>query len=123
MPHFTTIANFVSGYSDEIKLLFEQILLVCDEQGLLGKELFALDGCKMSSDAAKEWSGTHKELAHKRDKIQRQIQYHITEHKTLDKNESLDDERRARSEQAIETLTKAHDKIDKFLKSESPRRR
>jgi len=121
VPHFTTIANFVSGYSDEIELLFEQILLVCDEQGLLGKELFALDGCKMSSNAAKEWSGTHKELAQKRDKIQRQIQHHITEHKDLDKNESRNDERRARSEQAIETLTKAHEKIDTFLKQSSPR--
>ena len=121
VPHFTTIANFVSSYSDEIEILFEQVLLVCDEQGLLGKELFALDGCKMSSNAAKEWSGTHKELEQKRDKIQRQIQHHITEHKALDKNESRDDERRVRSEQAIETLTKAHEKIDTFLKQTSPR--
>ncbi len=121
VPHFTTIANFVSGYSKEIEILFEQVLLVCDEQGLLGKELFALDGCKMSSNAAKEWSGTFKELAQKRDKIQRQIQHHITEHKALDKNESRDDERRVRREQAIETLTKAHDKIEQFLKTASPR--
>ncbi len=121
VPHFTTIANFVSGYSDEIETLFEQVLLICDEQGLLGKALFALDGCKMSSNASKEWSGTHKELKQKRDKIQRQIQYHITEHKKLDKNESRDDERRIRSEQAIETLTKAHEKIDTFLKQASPR--
>jgi transposase len=77
VPHFTTIANFVSGYSKEIETLFEQVLLVCDEQGLLGKELFALDGCKMSSNAAKEWSGSFKELEQKRDKIQRQIQHHI----------------------------------------------
>ncbi|VAW82417.1 Transposase [hydrothermal vent metagenome] len=121
VPHFTTIANFVSGYSDEIEILFEQVLLICDEQGLLGKELFAIDGCKMSSNAAKEWSGTHKELKQKRDKIQHQIQHHITEHKKLDKNESRDDERRVRSEQAIETLTKAHEKIDQFLKCASPR--
>ena len=61
-PHYTTIAHFISGYSDEIETLFEQILLICDEQGMLGKELFALDGCKMTSNAAKEWSGTFKEL-------------------------------------------------------------
>ncbi|NOZ10873.1 MAG: IS1182 family transposase [Gammaproteobacteria bacterium] len=121
VPHYTTIANFVSGYSEEIETLFEQVLLICDEQGLLGKELFALDGCKMSSNAAKEWSGTFKELEKKRDKIQRQIHYHITEHKRLDENESRDDERRARSEQAIETLTKAHEKIGRFLKTASPR--
>ncbi len=121
VPHFTTLASFVSGYSDEIEALFEQVLLICDEQGLLGKELFAIDGCKMPSNAAKEWSGTFKELEQKRDKIQRHIKHHITEHKKCDNNASRDDERRVRSEQAIATLSKAHEKIDTFLKTASPR--
>ncbi|GAA3916767.1 hypothetical protein GCM10022277_09460 [Litoribacillus peritrichatus] len=63
VPHFTTIANFVSSHVEEVAALFEQVLLVCDQQGLLGKELFAIDGCKMASDASKEHSGTFKELA------------------------------------------------------------
>ena len=62
MPHFTTIAHFVSGYRQSIESLFEQVLLVCHEQGLLGKELFAIDGCKLPSNAARTWSGTHEEL-------------------------------------------------------------
>ena len=68
-PHYTTIANFVSSHPEAITALFEQVLLVCSEEGLLGNELFAVDGCKMSSNAAKEWSGTHKELARKREKF------------------------------------------------------
>ncbi|MBI3563293.1 MAG: transposase, partial [Gammaproteobacteria bacterium] len=56
VPHFTTLASFVSSRPEEIEAVFEQILLICDEQGLLGKELFAIDGCKMPSNAAKEWS-------------------------------------------------------------------
>ena len=39
VPHFTTLAKFVSQHADEIEELFEQILLVCHEQGLLGNEL------------------------------------------------------------------------------------
>ncbi|MBE0471881.1 MAG: transposase, partial [Methyloprofundus sp.] len=35
------------------KALFEQVLLICDQQGLLGHELFAIDGCKMRSNASK----------------------------------------------------------------------
>ena len=54
VPHWTTIANFISSQPEEIAEIFEQILLVCHEEGLLGNELFAIDGCKMSSDAAKE---------------------------------------------------------------------
>jgi len=121
VPHFTTIASFVSGRSEAIEALFEQVLLICDEQGLLGKNLFALDGCKMPSNAAKEWSGTFKELEQKRDKIQRQIHYYVKEHKQLDSNDTREDERRQRTEQAIETLNKAHEKIDRFLKSNCPR--
>ena len=121
VPHFTTIAAFVSGHVDEIKDLFEQILLICHEQGLIGNELFAIDGCKMSSNAAKEWSGTFKELEEKRKKIKRLITHHINEHKKIDKHESLGDERAKRAKQAIDTLKKAHDKIDKFLKTSDPR--
>ncbi|HEY4714325.1 MAG TPA: transposase, partial [Aquirhabdus sp.] len=121
VPHFTTLAGFVSGRCEEIEALFEQVLLICDEQDLLGKELFALDGCKMSSNAAKEWSGTFKELEQKRDKIKRQIHHYLNEHKRLDASDTDDAARRQRTEQAIKTLNKAHDKIDKFLKTARPR--
>jgi transposase len=121
VPHFTTIAGFISDHPQEIEAIFEQILLICDQQGLLGKELFAIDGCKMPSNAAKEWSGTHKELEEKRDKIKRQIRHHLKEHKRIDKTQTRDLERQRRAKQAIATLNKAHERIDTFLKSASPR--
>lgn len=121
VPHFTTIADFVSSRSEEIEILFEQVLLICHEQGLLGNELFAIDGCKQSSNASKEWSGTFTELEAKRAKIKRQIQHHIKEQKTLDQNESRVEERLKRAKQSIETLEKASKKIDDFLKKSKPR--
>jgi transposase len=121
VPHYTTIASFISSHGGEVENLFEQILLICDEQGLLGHELFAIDGCKMSSDTSKEWSGTIKELQQKRAKLKKLIHHHVTEHKKLDKNESHDNERIKRTEQAINTLDKAYKKIDKFLKTAQPR--
>ncbi len=57
-PHFTTIADFISTLDDEIIRLFLEVLMVCDEMGLIGKEMFAVDGCKMPSNASKERSGT-----------------------------------------------------------------
>ncbi len=86
VPHYTTIASFVSSHTQAIEALFEQILFTCDEQGLLGHEPFAIDGCKMSPNAAKEVSGTFKELEQKRDKIKKLIKHHINEHKQLDKD-------------------------------------
>jgi transposase len=116
MPHFTTIAAFVSSHAEEIETLFEQVLLICQEQGLLGNELFAIDGCKMSSNSSKEWSGTLKELEEKRAIIKRLISHHVNEHKKIDGSDTLDEQRKLRAEQAIETLDKALEKIDKFLK-------
>ena len=124
-PHFTTIADFISGHSEAVESLFEQVLLVCDQQGLLGNELFAIDGCKMPSNAAKEWSGTHKELATKRDKIKHLIQYYTNKHQQQDLLDNENNEEMTlqtqRHEQAIETLNKAADKIDNFLQNNEPR--
>ena len=121
VPHFTTIAHFVSSYQTEMAELFSQIILICHEEGLIGNELFAIDGCKMSSNAAKEHSGTFKELEAKRDKIKQQIGYHIKEQKRLDKYDTLDDDRKKRTAKTIDTLNKAFDKYDQFLKTHSPR--
>jgi transposase len=121
VPHFTSIASFISSYPDAIESVFEQVLLVCDDQGLLGHELIAIDGCKMSSDAAKEHSGTLDELGQKRSKIQRQIKHCMKEHKRLDRRKPKDRERKDQLEQSIETLGKHFKKIDKFLKTAAPR--
>src|SRR5512136_3093131 len=56
-PDHTTIATFVSAMKDEILPLFRNILLVCEEMDLLGGTFFAQDGCKLPSNASKQWSG------------------------------------------------------------------
>lgn len=120
-PHFTTIAHFVSSHSKAIEDLFEQVLLICNQQGLLGHELFAIDGCKLPSNAAKEWSGTFKELESKRRKLRKLIHHHIQAHQRLDKNEPEQEERARRIKQSINTLDSAFAKVDQFLKTNSPR--
>ena len=120
-PHFTSIARFVSSYPDAIEQVFEQVLLVCDQQGLLGNELFAIDGCKMSSNAAKEHSGMLNELQQKSDKIRRQIRHCLKEHKKLDGRKPQERERKQRLAQAADTLDQHFKKIDQFLKTASPR--
>lgn len=121
VPHFTTIASFVSSHPKQIEDVFEQILLICHEQGLLGNELFAIDGCKMPSDAAKGWSGTFKELEEKRKKLRRLIQHHLKEQAKHDALEDRDEARAERTKQTLDTLNKAADKVEQFLAKEEPR--
>src|SRR5690625_2890323 len=117
VPHFTSIAGFVSSYPEAMESVFEQVLLVCDQQGLLGHEMFAIDGCKMSSNAAKEYSGTLNELSQKRDKIKRKIRTCLTEHKKLDGRKPGERDRKRQLQKASDTLSKEFERIDQFLKT------
>ena len=123
-PDFTTIAAFVSGHSEAIVNLFEQVVLICHEQGLIGHDLIAIDGCKLPSNAAKEWSGTLEELAHKRDKLKKQIKRKLDEHKANDKLpvDAQTQVRQAKVWKTLDTLEAAHDKVAHFLKTAEPRR-
>ncbi len=61
-PHFTTIADFISQMHQEVTGVFADVLMVASELNLIGKDTFAIDGGKIPSNAAKQWSGTHQEL-------------------------------------------------------------
>jgi transposase len=86
-PHFTTIAGFVSELEQEIVQLFRDVLLYCEELGLLGKEHFAIDGCKLSSNASKQWSGTHEELRERQQKMEKAAQEIVRRHRDRDERE------------------------------------
>jgi hypothetical protein len=45
----------------------------------------------------------------------------MSEHEKWDKSEAADEARKQRTAQAIETLNKAHDKIEQFIKESHPR--
>jgi transposase len=118
-PDFTVIAGFVTGMADEIKQVFINILLVADGMNLLGNTVFALDGCKLPSNAGKEQSGTFSDLRKKQQKLKDKITAIINNHKALD---SLSQPELPPSKQkAIEKLEKNIQKIDDFLYANKPR--
>jgi transposase len=52
-PHYTSIAAFVAKMHQQIEPLFTQVQMICDEEGLIGRNLFAIDGCKLKSNVKK----------------------------------------------------------------------
>jgi transposase len=70
-PHFTSIAAFISSMDKEVGPLFTDVLFMCNEMDLIGKDMFAIDGCKLPSNASKEWSGTKNDLEKKKAKIEK----------------------------------------------------
>lgn len=87
-PHFTTIANFIATMESEITALFRDVLLYCDELGLIGKEMFAIDGCKLPSNASKEWSGTKADFERKKQKLEGAVRRMLKTHHERDCREA-----------------------------------
>lgn len=83
-PHFTTIAAFVSGLGELIGQVFRQVLLICDAQGLIGREMFAIDGVKLPSNASKERSGTRADFAHQAHKMEAAVIKMLARHREAD---------------------------------------
>ncbi len=83
-PHFTTIANFVSTMDEQVVPLFRSVLLICNELDLIGKEMFAIDGCKMPGNASKSWSGTKAELKAKQRKLEKAARAMVKRHREDD---------------------------------------
>ena len=119
VPDFTVIADFISGMSNEIEGIFVNVLLVGSELDLLGNTVFALDGCKLPSNAGKENSGTFEELRRKQKKIREKIETLMKSHKVLDSESEDTDKAPTKS---LDKLEKKYRKIEAFLTENTPRR-
>ncbi len=113
-PHFTTIAAFVSTMHKEITHLFREVLLVCDDMGLIGKEMFAIDGCKLPSNASKEWSGTKADFEKKAAKMERAIENILKKHREEDQCQTESKVQQS-EEKFVATLNKRVSKIREWL--------
>ncbi|MDQ2665072.1 MAG: transposase [Gemmatimonadota bacterium] len=83
-PHFTTIAHFISPLGDGLVPVFAAVLAVCDEQGLIGRAMFAIDGVKLPSNASKHRSGTWAELAERATKLEAAAATMLARHRAAD---------------------------------------
>jgi transposase len=116
-PHFTTIADFISRLDAEIVSVFRDVLLVCDELGLIGKAMFAIDGVKLPSNASKEWSGTREDYRKKVQKMERAVRYLTAQHRSADAKGEPAEIEQARAQQ-VDTLKAAIGKVRRFLRTE-----
>jgi transposase len=120
-PDHSTIAAFVSSMRDEILPLFRDVLLVCEEMGLLGGTFFALDGLRLPSNASKQWSGTRSEFEGRTDRIEAKVKRLLTEHTEEDRRDEGSSKGGAPGggpdrQRQIERLKKKAARIEKWLR-------
>ena len=114
-PHFTTIADFVSRLGEHIAPLFAKVLYLCDQHGLIGREMFAIDGVKLPSNASKAKSGTRAEFIERADKLETAAKAMLARHRAEDaKPEPTQDAKEAKR---IERLTRDAKQIRDWLEA------
>ena len=119
-PSHAHIAKFVSSLGEQIKPLFAQVLMTCDAQGLIGRDMFAIDGVKLPSNASKERSGTHEELRHCARRLDKAADKFVSLHQSQDsttQEEPLDAKRQAR----VDALRKEAERTRQFLATQPAR--
>ncbi|MEK7856784.1 MAG: transposase, partial [Acidobacteriota bacterium] len=119
-PDFTTIARFISSMAAEVGGVFCKVLLYCSAMDLIGGEMFAVDGHKITSNAAntrvwKEWSGTHDHLKEKAEKLRVMVADLLLRHKGTDQALSAPENKR------MKKFEKGIAKIDAFLSGNEKR--
>lgn len=83
-PHFTTIAQFVSSLGPDIARVFGAVVALCAAQGLVSREMFAIDGVKLPSNAAKRRSGTRADFADQATKLEATARTLVERHRAAD---------------------------------------
>lgn len=114
-PHFTTLAAFISDMGDTIAKLFAQILLICDRQGLIGREMFAIDGVKLPANASKAKSGTRADYQRQLNRMELATTQMLEKHKNADAAPT-DDAIIKREARKLERLQTEAQQLRDFLK-------
>ena len=102
-PHFTTIANFISTLGEEIAHIFSQVLFICDQQGLIGREMFAIDGVKLPGNASKARSGTRADFERQAGKLETAARVMLERHREADQR-AIEPDLQAKETQRITRL-------------------
>lgn len=120
-PDHATIARFITTHGSAVRRLFRDVLMIAAQGDLIGAEVFALDGCKIDSNAAKEHSGTHAELRKKMEKLEQRLAAMIEEHREEDREDDGDDQNRPDPPSGIERYQAQIERIKGFLGDHEPR--
>ncbi len=116
-PHFTSVAGFVAGLGEELKSIFTQVLTICDRQGLIGREIFAIDGVKLPSNAAKARSGMRKDFLRQARKMEQAVAQMLDRHQGRDADEAAVTRDEAATQRRLERLKRNAAQIRRWLKA------
>ena len=121
-PHFTTLAGFIATLGEEVARIFGQVLFICERQGLIGREMFAIDGVKLPSNASKRRSGTRTEFERQAAKLEAAAKTMLARHRAEDAK-PLEPDLAVKAAKRIERLARDAAQIRGWLAAHPQERR
>src|SRR2546426_2393811 len=89
--------------------------------GLIGRQMFAIDGVKLPSNADKRRSGTHAELRHEAERMEKAVAKMVRAHRGRDERPETDEDEEANAAR-IERLSSEAKRIREFVAAGLERR-
>ena len=111
---FNHHCHFVSTLRDDSAQVFAALLAVCDGQGSIGREMFAIDGVKLPSNASKHRSGTREEFTQRAAKMEAAATTMLERHRATDAAE-LEPDVAAKTTARIARLTRDAQQLRAWL--------
>ena len=115
-PHFSTLVNFLSSLGPAIGQIFAQVLTICDRQGLIGRQMFAIDGVKLPSNASKAKSGKRKDYLRQVAKMEKAVEQILAKQRDADAT-SAEAGLEAKAQRRLERLQSEAAKLREWLKA------
>lgn len=116
-PHYSTLATFISKLGDAAAKIFTQVLMICDRQGLIGREMFAIDGVKLPGDASKAKSGTRADFLRQAAKMEQAVDEIIARHREQDAQKSSEAQDSKKHKVQLEKLQREAKQIRAWLEA------
>jgi len=105
-----------STLGDAIAKIFGQVLAICQPDGLIGQQMFAIDAVKLPSNASKAKSGTRKDFLRQLDKMEQAAAQLIKRHREHDAHKEARDEVESdKSHRKLEKLERHAKQLRDFL--------
>src|SRR4051794_31580858 len=121
-PDHSTLAKFVSGLGAAIARVFAQVLMICDRQGLIGREMFAIDGVKLPANASKAKSGKRKDFVRQAQKMQQAVDKILGRHRDNDAG-AVEAPLSEREKRQVERLKREAKQINEWLQQHPQERK
>jgi len=121
-PDHSTLAAFVSNSCEAVCEVFTQVLMICDRQGLIGREMFAIDGVKLPSNASKAKSGKRKDFMRQTQKMEQAVDKILRRHCDHDAT-AVEASLSEREKRQVERLKREATQIKEWLRQHPEERK